>query len=352
MNSPGENIYRRILAVKWRRLGDTVLWTSALEALRQQFPQAEITLALPRPYLPLFADDNRFGRLIPLSDDVPLASLATEIQKESYDCFLGFHASSSVRRLAVKTGIRPRVLHHHSRRADPFSSDLPIPSLGQPMSAQERDVNVVRALGFKGSAPATQIPLSEKSRGAAKVFLKSRGWQEDQKLVFLHPGASREAKKWGLDRYLNVAKGLCASTERPFIAVVTESDKEWEREKYLLGELLKLSVEIRVPDLLELAATLSWGNVLAGSDSGIKHLAAAVGIATVTLFGPESIGEWHCYGDEQLTLQVPVSCRSTDPSPKEFAWCGFHRCPLASHACMRLISPEDVFKRVFSSLVG
>lgn len=347
MNPPSENIYRRILAVKWRRLGDTVLWTSSLEALRQQFPKADITLALPRPYLPLFSEDSRFNRLIPLSEDVSLGEIATEINKESYDCFLGFHASGSVRRLAKKTGIRPRVLHHHSRRADPFSSDLSIPFLGEPMSAQERDLNVVRALGFKGNAPMTRIAVSDDSRAKAKAFLKGRGWKDGQKLVFLHPGASREAKKWGLEHYLKLANSLASSPDHPFIGVIVESDMEWEREKYLLNQILKTAVEIRVPALLELAATLSHGSVLAGSDSGIKHLAAAVGIPTVTLFGPESIGEWHGYPPERnVAIQKQVLCRYNDPEIPKFAWCGEEICPFSSHSCLSLISEEEVLTEI------
>ena len=57
----------KILAIKWRQLGDTVLWTSALEALRLHYPKAEIHLALPKAYVPLFSGDSRFHRLLPLT---------------------------------------------------------------------------------------------------------------------------------------------------------------------------------------------------------------------------------------------------------------------------------------------
>ena len=53
---------KRILAVKWRQLGDTILWTAALQALKEWDPAASLNLALPTPYLPLFANDDRFDR--------------------------------------------------------------------------------------------------------------------------------------------------------------------------------------------------------------------------------------------------------------------------------------------------
>lgn len=338
--------FRRILAVKWRRLGDTVLWTSALQALHDQFPEADIALAAPAPYLGLFSEDSRFHKLFPLTEDVSLSQIATQIRKESFDLFLGFHAGERVRRLAKKTGIRPRLLHHHSRRADPFSSDLPIPFLGQPMSAQERDVNVVRALGFSQAAPPTRIVISEISRARAKQFLVEKGWNGTSKILFIHPGASRPAKKWGLERYAKLSRSV-SQLGNVFQAVIVESDKEWSGDGYLFNELIKTAVPISIPDLLPLAATLSWGSALVGSDSGIKHLAAAVGCPTVTLFGPESIGEWHGYPAERnVAIQKTVSCRYNDPDPAPFAWCGEEICPYSSHSCLSTISEEEVLTAI------
>jgi hypothetical protein len=74
-------------------------------------------------------------------------------------------------------------------------------------------------------------------------------------------------------------------------------------------------------------------------------------VPTVTLFGPESIGEWHFYPkDKHRTLQIPVLCRNEHPARPEYAWCGAATCPLGSHACMNLIHPEAVAKEVCSLL--
>ena len=93
--------------------------------------------------------------------------------------------------------------------------------------------------------------------------------------------------------------------------------------------------------------TISSARVFVGSDSGAKHIACALGVSTVTLFGPESIGEWHCYDEtKNKAIQVMVGCRDNDPNPPAFSWCGVTVCPYASHACMALIDPEVVLKAI------
>jgi len=80
-----------------------------------------------------------------------------------------------------------------------------------------------------------------------------------------------------------------------------------------------------------------------GSDSGVKHLACAFNIPTVTLFGPESVGEWHGYDSvRHRVIQKPVGCRNENGESPAYGWCGETVCPLSSHACMTQITPAEV----------
>ena len=98
-------------------------------------------------------------------------------------------------------------------------------------------------------------------------------------------------------------------------------------------------------------ALLSNSQFYIGSDSGVKHLAIALGLKSLTLFGPESIGEWHGYRlDRNPALQIDLTCRDNDADNKNFAWCGAERCPHGSHACMNLLLPEEVVAVVKKTL--
>lgn len=329
----------KILAIKLRRLGDTVLWTSALQALVDM--GAEVGVVFPEYYRALFESDPRFKNRYPLGEK--RGALVKEIRKVGYDFVLNFHASESTARFAKSLGGKECVAHFHHRTPKEQSKQRPIPNLGTPMKATERDLNLVRAIGWTGNSPKTQLfcdpAIREKVRG---LIPKS-----DKPLILLGVSASRPAKEWPMEYYVHLSALLSSIAT---VGIVYENEKDL-RGPYWKARLESRAHLIHTSSIEELMGVLTSAKFYVGSDSGVKHLAIALGLKTLTLFGPESIGEWHCYGDDQIALQVPVSCRDRDPNPKEFAWCGYHTCPLASHACMRLLTPEDVYKGVFASLV-
>ena len=101
------------------------------------------------------------------------------------------------------------------------------------------------------------------------------------------------------------------------------------------------------PALSDALGLMGLARGFVGSDSGLKHMAAALNVPTLTLFGPESMGEWHCYdSDIHRTIQRTVPCRFHDRETPEFAWCGESVCPLGSHACMNLISVDEVKEEI------
>jgi len=318
----------KILCVKWRRLGDTAIWTAALAALRKYRPHAQIDLHFPPAYQPLFIDDNRYG------------FAPADPRQWKYDVVLNFHASSRTARLSLRSGAKTKAIHFHSRRGKSFPRTLPIPGLGQPMSAIERDINVVRALGWNGESPATQLAISEVTKKTGKVFLEQRGWRGGP-LVIFGVRASRLSKQWALTRYAEVARQL--SKKGVQVGVVYDGARPDLPFDHAL--------DLPTPDLNLLLGALSHAAQWVGSDSGVKHIACALGIPTLTLFGPESIGEWHGYPAPHQAIQKAVACRFNDPSPPDFAWCGEAICPFGSHACMNLIDPDEVLASLPATLV-
>ncbi len=141
----------RILAIKWRRLGDTVLWTSALGALRAHYPEAEIDIAFPEEYAALFSHDTRFQESLPLRRS-SLRETQRRIRQRHYDMALNFHASERSAWLVLLSGAKERLIHH-SRKPKRFFSTKEIPSLGVPMKATERDPRSVQHWGGTGPLP-------------------------------------------------------------------------------------------------------------------------------------------------------------------------------------------------------
>ncbi len=315
----------KILAFKNRQLGDTALWTASIEALScwAKKNSAELHLMFPKPYADLFTHDPRPSKKILFTEWN--RDLLSQLKKENYDWVLGFHVSQSQAKQLRKLS-QNRILHHHSRIPNTAFSTVLIPHLGKPMSAIERDLNVVRALGWEGLSP---LP---------KIYFPKQNSLRDQ--ILISPLASRESKQWPLDRFLALIERLPTKPK-----LLLEKMPEWD--SYYLKRL-EPYIQL-TPTLTALIEELVRGKLWIGNDSGVKHIAAALGTPTLTLFGPESIGEWHGYPLEtHRTIQKQVLCRFNDID--DYAWCGEKICPLASHACMNLITIDEVLNETLKAI--
>lgn len=121
-------------------------------------------------------------------------------------------------------------------------------------------------------------------------------------LVF-HPGSGGEVKCWLRERFLKIVEWWEQERGEKPVCVLGEAELErWPREV-----LTRLEAQVRVwrqPDLCELADALAGAELYLGNDSGITHLAAAVGVSTVVLFGPSNVRQWRPVGRRVRVLQA------------------------------------------------
>lgn len=332
----------KILALKWRQLGDTVLWTAVLEALRSHYPCAEIDIAFPEKYDEIFENDSRWRNRYGLKDGIwENLRLANKLRSEHYDLVLNFHASSRSLIFCLWLGAKEKIIHHHSRSPRRFFSDRSVVDLGRVLAADERDLNVIRTLGWRGTVPETHVFLVPHLKEQAMDSLEKLGWLREP-LVILGIGASRPSKAWGMEKFAALSVLL---QKRARVGVVYDPTEITPPTGFPAGSLF-----LPTPKLTPLMGYLALASCYVGSDSGVKHLACALGIPTLTLFGPESLGEWHRPSALHRAIQKKVSCRNQDPFPPEFSWCGETVCPYSSHACMSLITPEEVMTELESFL--
>ncbi|HTL12088.1 MAG TPA: glycosyltransferase family 9 protein [Bdellovibrionota bacterium] len=361
---------RRILAIKLRAMGDTLLMTAALTELRRAYPKAQIHALVTDSWAPLLEGHPGVDRVLsysrrrnPASRAKTVAKLAIELRREKYDLAVCFHASPSSSALAFATGAPIRSVHFHGLKDKNRYSTVAIPGKGTVKPAIERDMDAVRALGIlvpEGRLPSVVLTPTEEKRGSE--ILSGLGLADP--ILALGLGASRPTKRWPLERFAELAVGWAKQTGGGVIAVVSPDELElWRKLESELVALLgrqggsqELRKKVRLLEprpIRELAAVLSRVAVLAGNDSGPRHLAVAVGRPTLTLIGPEHPLEWHPYPrDRHPYFYVPdLPCRR-DALPGFPPWCALENCTVEQHRCMRLIDVGPVLtesKRLMGS---
>lgn len=333
--------YKKILAIKFRAFGDTVLLSASLDLLRESFPGAEIHVAVTDVWAPILNRHPGVDRLWPYQRHrekaaraKAIARLGYRLRKERFDCVLNFHASSSSSLLALATGARTRSVHFHGHSDKNRYSTVVVPGKGILKPAIERDLDVLRAIGVKADE-GTRIPRivlsdAEKQSGAEQ----NRALGLSAPLLLIGLGASRQTKIWPVDRYAELARGWEAQTGGTARALVGPGEEELARA---------FGASLPVMDIRSTAVMISTASIFVGNDSGPKHLAVALGIPTVTVMGPEDPFEWHPYPkDQHPYLYVPgLSCRK-NAAPGMPPWCGLETCVTERHRCMREISVQSV----------
>jgi ADP-heptose:LPS heptosyltransferase len=356
--------YRKILAIKLRALGDTVLMTAPLAELRRAYPGAEIHAAVLTPWAPLLEGHPAIDRVWAFERHADraarakaLASMAIKLRRERFDCVLNFHASPSSSMLAFSTGAKTRSIHFHGHKDKNRYSTVQVPGKGTLKPIIERDMDTVRALGLHvpaGKLPQVSVSVTE--HAAAKERLSRLNLSGP--VLGLGLGAARPTKNWPVDRFAELAVQWCQQKNGSVIAVAGPSESEQVRG---LLQAVDDTLSATVPDLAQratlrsrivaenglsvrqLTGLLSALSAFAGNDSGPRHVALATGTPTVTLFGPESPFEWHPYpATEHPYLFIEdLPCRK-DADPGMPPWCSLHECVTEQHRCLRGIGVNAV----------
>ena len=333
---PGQ--VRRILVRQVNWLGDGVLTLPALEALQRRLPQAEIVL-LARGWVGgLFEGHPAVQRIIELPrGGAPMGlwgrwRVAGAIRGQGFDLAVVFPNSFEAALVPWMARIPRRVGYPTEGRRWLLTDPLPRPRRIPGRHQAERYLDIVRALGAEGSADL-RLPVSAEAQERVQALLKASGIKGAEALVAIGPGSIYGgAKRWPADRFAAVADAL-AERHGTRILLVGSA-----REGAILAEV---AAHMRQPvtnlggrtDLPTLAGVLKRSRLLLCNDSGSMHVAAAVGVPVVAVFGPTDADATAPLGGGHRIVRVPVPC-----SP-----CLLRECPI-DHRCMGGISVERVLR--------
>lgn len=314
---------QRILLIRPDHLGDVLLTTPAILALRAALPDAELH-ALVGPWsaeaLAGYPElDVVLTLLFPGFSRRPGANWRSPYQ-------LAYHAASHLRRIGYDSAVifRPdhwwgAMLARLAGIPERIGYDLPdvAPFLTSRIPRQQEH-GVLQSLRLVNrwtgtiapEATAYRYPVEMTDKVYVDDYLRERGIEPEQNVVCIHPGSGTPVKLWTDDRWAQVADALHEQFSAP--VVFTGGDHELPMVQRIAANMnhepCLMVGNTRVP---QLAALFSRAMVVLGPDSGPLHLAAAVGAPTVTLFGPADPAEFGPWGspEKHIALTSNIGCR-------------------------------------------
>jgi heptosyltransferase-2 len=328
-----------IRATNW--VGDAILALPALRAVRKRFSDAEIAI-VARPYVAdIYRDQQIYDRLVAYDPQGAHAGfsgrerLAGALRAEKFDVALLLQNAFDAAWLAWRASIPERIGYARDGRSFLLTKAVPVPRPGEiPAHEKYYYLELLRRAGWIDSlSDETFIAMcvSEEKRRLASQFLAESGVRPHSLRVAIGPGASYgSAKCWLPARFAELANWLQAQADADIILFGTTS--EANVSKAISEEMRRSPINLTGrTTIADLPALLSQCHLFVGNDSGAMHVAAAVGLPVVAVFGPT---------DPHGTAPVTPRCSIVQEKPY-CSPCFLRRCP-TDHRCMTKVTAEMV----------
>jgi lipopolysaccharide heptosyltransferase II len=322
-----------MLAVRFSSIGDVLLTTPLLRAIRRRYPAARLTLLTKESFVPLVSHNPNLTRVIGLTRKRSIRDLAAELRAEQYTHLLDLHDNLRTRllRLLVQGNWTSYPKHRLARsilihtKHDTYRDRRPV---------AERYFSAAAALQVEPDGGPPDLVLGPEAEMRVASWLKER-LPGGSRPIALAPGAAHATKRWPAEHWMTLIERLTANRSR-VVLVGGEDDVALaaELESQAPGRVLNAAGRF---GLQETAALLKSASALVSGDTGVMHMASAVGTPLIALFGP-TVGQFGFfpYTDRARVLELPLDCRPCSSK-------GGPRCPLGHHRCLRDLTPEQVF---------
>src|SRR4051812_34502682 len=285
---------RRVLVVRLRSIGDTVLTTPALFALRRFLPHATIDILLEDWVAPLLEASPLIDRVIaiPRRGNSARARIARELHRAAYDVVYNLHGGTTATFLTRATGAAHRVGYGHYQYARLHNHLAPSAQKLWSRPTLHSVEQQLALIGWTGvpvtDRPPTQLAVTDIA--ARAIANRLAGHDVDERaLALIHPAAALETKRWPLENFARIVGDVANRGLTP-VAIVSPN------EKHMLESLIVQTPgrvigfdNLSLPEVTALAAR---AQLFIGNDSGIAHIAAAVNTPCVVIFGSSNVAHW------------------------------------------------------------
>jgi len=337
LNSDG--YYQRILIVQTAFLGDVILVTPLIHAVKKLYPTSQVdVLVLPQTALVLNNSPD-IHRVLSFDKRGNKArsflKLLIKIRRNAYGLAITPHSSLTTALLLFLGGIKVRVGYDRWAAGYFLTHKVPHPATG--MHKIDKNLSLLSVLNSDKASRQTMLYPSTVDTEKAEWLLQKRP-NKGKALIALAPGSAWFTKRWPREYYVALTQLLDeAGYSLVFIGAPDEQDLCADVIKESRAEALNLAGELSP---LGSAALIGRCDLIICNDSGAMHLANAMQTDVFAFFGPtvQSIG-YYPFRDNDRVFELDMDCRP----------CGSHgaaSCPLGHHNCMINITAQFVFDEV------
>ena len=317
----------------------------ALRAIRQRFPEANIAV-LARPWVAaLYEGERGIDRVIPLEGATGLRDLAVKrtavraLRSECFDLAVLFPNSFESAALVFASGVKRRVGYARDGRSFLLTDAVALPKSGEiPRHERYYYLELLRRAGLIESLPEVpeiRLDGADEARGRGQTLFAARGLAGP--VIGVSPGAAYGgAKRWLPERFAAAARQLAERSGGTVAVFGSAGERLMCEEVATACGGHNFAGETTLREYIDMTAACQ---VYLSNDSGAMHIASALGVPSVTVFGPTDETATGPCGPHAKLVREPVDC----------APCKLRECPI-DHRCMTRVTVERVVAEALNTV--
>ena len=314
--------YRNILIIKPSALGDIVHTLPVLGPLKRKYPQAKITWLVRKEFASLIENHDGIDSLIifdrkliakswySLTAMKELLRLLKTLKKGSFDLVIDFQGLFRTAFFAKTTGCKRIIGMSNAREfANIFYTDKITPP-NDSNHIVDYYFKILNALDIKIDKIQYGLKVSSQAQQYVDGLLAEKNVEKNNYIVFL-PGSAQAIKCWPAENFAKLAEALSAQTNLKIIAAGTASEKQ-QIENIVRQSSTPIINLAGQTNVAQLAALLGGARIVIGNDTGPGHIAFAMGVPTIFIFGPSNPQRVAPYKSPESIIAIDPDGRGND----------------------------------------
>lgn len=336
---------KNILIVRTDRVGDVILSTPVIKNLRAYFPQAHIAF-MCRPYTKDILEGN------PALDEVIVYDkygkhrsfwstlrFAFSLRKKKFDWAIVLHPTNRAHMVTFLAKI-PFRIGWDRKMGFLLTKQIDHKKQEGLKHESEYTLDILRELNIPILDRQLHFPVSESAHEKVEGVLKDRGVSSEEKIITVHPSASCPSKRWPQNYFSQLISALKEKLSLKIAVITARGEEQFAQSIIDNCDVIDLRGEL---SLSEVGALLKRSMIFISNDSGPVHIASALGVPVISIFGRKNPGlspmRWKPLGDNSYYLHKDVGC----------SICLAHDCD-KEFLCLKSIKPMDVADEVVKIL--
>lgn len=331
------NKVRRILVIRMDRIGDVVLTTPTLRAIRKDFPEATVALLVRSYTKDLMLNNPNINELLIFQDQriflFELMRQLIKLKSYAFDLVIILHPNFWANFLSFASRATYRLGYDAAGSGFFLTMRISNTRLQNPRHEVEANLDVVRNIGVDITDKHLEVSVTDEGESFAQDFLKDNAIQPNDILIAVHPGGYYHYTRWPTAGFAQVCDSLIDRYKAKVMLVGSLSEMGLVRE--ILREMRNAPLVVAgKTSLTQLISLLKRSSLFIGNASGPMHICCALNVPVVAIFGntvlTNNYQKWGPWGEGHIVVSRNLDCANCQPAD------------CLSLDCMRLITANDV----------